>query len=194
MGIFDFLKRDKNNNNSVSLIQGRNENTDELPFGWVTQNKTFVDKVQTDYDYFLKLWIDNRNGSPAEYYQALKSFVVFLKDTEKMCKKQGKCFETWFYDIVASPEYIEKREKELEEFISNREEYEWMYEKKKELKPAIIEVIKKNNGIIQSELKTMFDEKLHNEVSNILYDMSKNGEVERVKTGRSYKLYYRGME
>ncbi len=193
MGIFDFLKKDKSNNNSVSPTQKQNEDEDkdELPFGWVTQNKIFVDKVQTDYDYFFKMWFDNRNSSPKEYYQALKSFVMFLKDTERVCKKQGKFFEIWFYDIMASPEYIKKREEELEEFISNREEYEWIYEKKKELKPAIIEIIKENNGIMQSELKTMFDEKLRNEVSNMLYDMSKNGEVERVKTGRSYKLYYK---
>jgi hypothetical protein len=45
---------------------------------------------------------------------------------------------------------------------------------------------------MQSELKNMFDEKLQGEVSDILYEMSKSGEVERVKTGRSYKLYYRG--
>lgn len=193
MGIFDFLKKDKNNNNSVSSTLKQNENKDELPFGWVTQNKAFVDRIQTDYSYFLKMWIDNRNNSPKEYFQALKSFVVFLKDTERMCKNQGKYFELWFYDIIASSEYIEKREKELEEFISNRKEYEWVYEKKKELRPTIIEVIKKNDGIVQSELKNMFDEKLHSEVSNILYEMSKSGEIERVKTGRSYKLYYKGM-
>jgi hypothetical protein len=192
MGIFDFLKGKNNTASPAPTAPKQNENKDELPFGWIAENQAFVDYTQTHYDYFLKMWLDNRNKSPIEYYQALKSFVMFLRDAEKLCKAKGKYFEIWFYGIIASPEYIAKREKELEDFVSKRDELEWVHEKKQQLRPTIIELIKENDGIMQSELKNMFDEKLQGEVSDILYEMSKSGEVERVKTGRSYKLYYRG--
>lgn len=193
MGIFDFLKKNKNNTASPApTAPKQNENKDELPFGWIFQNKAFVDKIQAEHSYFLQMWLDNRKSAPKEYYQALKSFVMFLRDAEKLCKAKGKYFEIWFYGIIASPEYIAKREKELEDFVSKRDEFEWIYEKKQQLRPTIIEIITENDGIMQSELKNMFDEKLQGEVSNILYEMSKSGEIERVKSGRSYKLYYRG--
>ena len=192
MGIFNFLKKIKDNQVSTATESTENnENSDELPFGWVTKNKTFIDKIQNEYSYFLNMWLDNRNSSPKEYRQALNSFVLYLRDAEKLCKTKGEYFKVWFYSILASPEYIESREKELEELVSNFEEYEWIFENKKLLKPQIIDLIKENDGIIQSELKKMFDKRLQNEVSHILYQMDKSGEIERIKEGKSYKLHYK---
>ena len=85
----------------------------DLPFGWIYRNKEFTDKIQSEYSYFLNLWLDSRSGSPKEQYAALKSFVLYLEDAEKICISKGECFEFWFYEIIASADYIDKRKNEL---------------------------------------------------------------------------------
>lgn len=85
----------------------------ELPFGWIYRNKNFVDKIQKEYTYFMNSWLEAKAGTK-EKYGALKSFIMYLEDVEKMCKTKGECFEVWFYEILASSDYIEKRKKELE--------------------------------------------------------------------------------
>ena len=86
----------------------------ELPFGWIYRNKNFVDKIQKEYTYFMNSWLEAKAGTK-EKYSALKSFIIYLEDVEKMCKTKGECFEVWFYEILASKDYIAKRKKELEE-------------------------------------------------------------------------------
>ena len=101
-------KKQKQEPEQEHLING------ELPFGWVTRNKNFVDKLQKEYTYFMDCWLEAKVGTK-EKYGALKSFIMYLEDVEKLCKAKGECFEFWFYEILASSDYIEKRKKELEE-------------------------------------------------------------------------------
>jgi hypothetical protein len=129
MGLFDFLKKYKKEivNTSVFVIDGKSLNSatkndidlehltaeGELPWGWHTHNKEFTSKINSEYSYFLNMWLDARKKSPKELHQALKSFILYLEDVEKLCKSKGECFEFWFYEILASKEYIAKRKEEL---------------------------------------------------------------------------------
>lgn len=90
----------------------------ELPWGWVTRNKAFTEKIQSEYSYFLNVWLDSRKKAPMEQYSALKSFVMYLEDAERLCKSKGECFEWWFYNDLVSKEYIQKRKTELNSLIS----------------------------------------------------------------------------
>jgi hypothetical protein len=85
----------------------------ELPWGWIAHNKEFTDKIQKEYSHFLHEWIDSRNQSPEELYTALKSFVLYMKDIEKLCSSKGECFEFWFREILTGKDYLKTREKEL---------------------------------------------------------------------------------
>ncbi len=124
MGFLDFLKKKcgiasepaapKAEANSFGERFDRLTEEGELPFGWVTRNKAFTEKIQSEYSYFMNLWLDSRSKSPVEQYSALKSFVLYLEDAERLCKSKGECFEFWFYEILASREYIPKRKTELE--------------------------------------------------------------------------------
>lgn len=86
----------------------------ELPWGWLYRNKEFTEKINGEYSYFLNMWLESRTKTPLEHYSALKSFVVYLEDAERLCKSKGECFEFWFYEILASKDYIQKRKAELE--------------------------------------------------------------------------------
>jgi hypothetical protein len=164
----------------------------ELPFGWTYRNRDFVNKISSENTYFLNMWLESRKKSPKELYSALKSFVLFLEDVEKVCKEKGECFEFWFYNILSSPDYLQKRKDELETLTINFEKLQEIYEKKPNLPGAVINLLKANDGILQSEFKKLFDEPFQNDVSDILYNLQKEGKLEKIKSGRSYILHFRG--
>lgn len=164
----------------------------ELPWGWLSHNKEFTSKISDEFSYFLNMWLDARTKSPRELYSALKSFVLYLEDAEKVCIPMGECFEFWFYELIASKDYIEKRKSELNELTANLDELQQIYEKKQDLFPAVVNLLKANDGILQSEFKQLFDEPFQNDVSNILYQLHKEGKLERIKEGRTYILHFRG--
>ena len=110
MWLFGLKKQQKK---EVMSTQEQLENG-ELPWGWVTRNKEFCDKINGEFSYFLNAWLQSRHKTPVEHYSALKSFVVYLEDVEKLCKSKGECFDFWFHEILTSKGYIEKRKGELE--------------------------------------------------------------------------------
>ena len=129
MGIFDFMKeinvpkkqqpqKQKAETNMYGERYDKLTADGELPFGWFYRNKEFTTKIQNEYSYFLNMWLDARRKAPKEQYSALKSFVLYLEDAERLCKSKGECFEFWFYEILASKDYIEKRKKELDDLIT----------------------------------------------------------------------------
>lgn len=126
MGLFNFKKKDQPVSSiKVSRVQSPQSDDfahltkdGELPFGWVSRNREFTDKIQSEYSYFLNLWLNSRSGSPKDQYATLKSFVLYLEDVEKLCKSKGECFEFWFYEILTSPDYIQKRKNELNALIA----------------------------------------------------------------------------
>lgn len=168
----------------------------ELPFGWVYRNREFTDKIQSEYSYFLNLWLDNRSKSPKEQYQALKTFVLYLEDVERLCKSKGECFEFWFYEILASKDYIAKRKAELEVLTANLDELQANFGKRNAelstLDERIIKMLIEHPDVLQSDFVKMFDPLVKNVVSEKLYFMEKNGKLERTKSGRSYILHYKG--
>ena len=135
MSIFELLKnfiKEKINDSQVTTKWQPNGNPDkgsidfehltsdgELPFGWTYRNRDFVDKISSENTYFLNMWLESRKKSPEELYSALKSFVLFLEDVEKLCKEKGECFEFWFYNVLTSPDYLQKRKDELDTLTIN---------------------------------------------------------------------------
>ncbi len=165
-----------------------------LPWGWHRLNKDFTEKINGEYTYFLNMWLDSKKKSPKEQFQALKSFVLHLEDVEKLCKSKGECFEFWYYEILTSPDYLEKRRSELAELETNFEELQELYLRKQQnmtgIEEKIVELLKENDGITQAEFIKLFDASVKSELSKILYYWEKEGKVERIKQGRSYVLHY----
>lgn len=214
MGFFDFLKKinaratqpspdqitqkpqaPKTEVNSFGERLDRLTEDGELPWGWHTHTKEFTNKINNEYSYFLNMWLESRSKSPLDQYSALKSFVLYLEDAEKLCKAKGECFEFWFYNVLTSPDYIQKRKSELEELTANLDELQSNFIKRNEelsgLDERIIKMLIDNPGILQSEFIKMFDSLIQNDVREKLYFMEKSGKLERTKSGRSYILHYK---
>lgn len=211
MGLFDFMKKKKTEEAIIKpqevqvafVTEEKLTEEGELPWGWVSRNKNFTDKIEKEYTYFLNKWINSRNASPKERYEALKSFVLYLQDVEKLCQQKGECFVFWYEEILTGSNYLEKREKELKQleqnFDAEAEKYkntqeELQYKKMRipQLKPEVISKLKDNPGVLQSDFWKMFDAKDKDSVSDIVYALVKSGIIEREKSGRSFILFYKG--
>lgn len=213
MGLFDFKKKkDFKNENVLKVLKALATPEDdlehltkegELPLGWVYHNKDFVDRINNEYSVFLNIWLDSRNKAPMIQYSALKSFVLYLEDVEKLCKSKGECFEFWFYEILTSRDYLQNLKEELRYLVVNMDsmqrEYElesWKEKEKQrkviEMKPDVILLLKQNEGILQSDFWKLFDDEISRcAASDIVYALTKEGKIERTKSGRSYTLKYK---
>lgn len=213
MGLFDFKKKkDFKNENVLKILKALATPADdlehltkegELPWGWHTHSKEFTDKINKEYSCFLDIYINSKSKSPMEKHSALKSFVLYLEDVEKLCKSKGECFEFWFYEILTSRDYLQNLKEELRYLVVNMDsmqrEYElesWKEKEKQrkiiEMKPDVILLLKQNEGILQSDFWKLFDDEIcRSAASDIVYALIKEGKIERTKSGRSYTLKYK---
>ena len=91
----------------------------ELPWGWVTANADFTDRIGKEFSYFWKAWIDARNGEPSKEMNTLKSLLQYMDDVQQMCDQKGECFGFWCANYLMGKEKVkaEKRISELEATI-----------------------------------------------------------------------------
>lgn len=192
MKLFNFKKK---NTTQQNILNETLTKEGDLPFGWTSRNKNFVNRIQGEYTYFLNRWIESRTKSPKEQFAALKSFVLYLEDVEKLCKSKGECHVLWFNEILTEKGYLENRRNELNDFHQNLVKLQDEYEKKlfelEGLEDKVWNKLKENEGILQSEFVKLFDPIVKDEVAKILYYWSKEGKIQRTKSGRSYILHYK---
>lgn len=172
----------------------------ELPWGWVTHYKDFIDKYTEEYNYFLYAWFDARKGSPKEERPALKSLLLYMDDVQKLCDQKGECFGFWCSDylIGGQKKTCEDRLADLESNMEARlqeyEEKQKMQERRAELEAyeatltdeMMLDAIRQHEGMLQKDLCKLFP--YPQAISSKLYYMAKEGKIERIKSGNSYIL------
>ena len=192
MSLFNISKKKTIKTNTLGepldkLVSG------ELPFGWIANHRDFTEKISSQHNYFLHLWLNSRQNSPKEQYSSLKSFVLFLNDCKKLCASQGECYIKWFNDCIADDTYIQERTKELELLSSNFSNLTKAYDTKAKSLPnidkQILQYVRSHPGILQKDLYNSFNPNLKNDISERIYYLSKNGKIKRTKQGNTYKLY-----
>lgn len=164
-----------------------------LPWGWIAHNKEFTDKIQKEYSYFLKSWVDARTRSPNELYSALKSFVLYMEDVEKLCKSKGECFEFWFNEILTGEGYLRQRKKELDTLSVALSKVQEGYEQKQkllsDLDTVLWDFLISNTEILQKDLYKHFDISIKSDLQSLLYEWDKSGKIKREKVGNTYKIF-----
>lgn len=196
MGLFDFMKKTNAQDQAKQATNDEHLTPEgELPWGWVSRNNGLTSQIQGEYTHFLNMWLESRTKSPIEQYSALKSFVLYLEDAEKLCVSKGECFGFWFYEILTSKDCVQKLKIELEELTANFDVLQANYTKRNDLlidlDNRIIKMMIDNPGVLQSDFVKMFDLLVQNDVLEKLYFMEKAGKIERIKSGRSYTLHYK---
>ena len=82
------------------------------------------------------------------------------------------------------------------ELVKNFAEVQKQYEERKiellSIDLKIIQALKENQGILQSDFVKTFNPVVQNDVKDKLYHLEKSGKLQRTKSGRSYILNYKG--
>lgn len=170
------------------------EDDDWLPFGWVYENRAFVERIRNEWSYLLDSWIEKRNAHPVETYGALKSVVLYLEDAQKLCRQMSENHAKWFDGIIANQDYIDKMKAELADLEANMDAYIKKYNDQQELEAyeatltdeMMFDAIRQHEGMLQKDLCKLFP--YPKVISSKLYYMEKEGKIERTKSGNSYIL------
>lgn len=189
-------------NNMISVPKDDNHNTfgesldklvdGDLPWGWVAHKQNFTEPIAKKYKCLLNLWVDARNGSPQELYSALKDFVLYMEDIEKLCKSKGECYEFWFTEILTGKGYLKKRQQELKLLSKNilvqQNEYKQKQKTLSNLDSSLLNLLQNNDGVLQKDIYKNFDSCVKPEIQHLLYDWEKSGKIQRTKVGNTYKI------
>jgi hypothetical protein len=161
----------------------------ELPVGWLYANRSLIEPMKFTHTYLMEKYAEERNKGVLVRFASFRSYVSYLEDLKKSCEDKGECFAKWFDDLVCNPTMMEKYKTDLKTMEDDIEDLLKKEKVIKQLKIDLLEIIKTEPGVVQSELYKRFDEELKADISNELYWFSRNGVIEREKSGRSYKLY-----
>lgn len=161
----------------------------ELPIGWRYENRSLIEPMEMIRRYLLEKYIEEKAKGVLAKYAAFKSYVSYLVDLQKSCADKGECFAKWFNDLVCDPILLDNYKADLKSMEDNIEELLKKEKVIKKLKEDLLEIIKEEPGVVQSELYKRFDAELKTDISNELYWFSTKGVITREKSGRSYKLF-----
>lgn len=164
----------------------------DIPFGWVSANRDFTRKIESEYIYFFAKWYESKDRGPKEQYAALKSFVLYMNDVKKLCASKGECFAFWQDRTLFNDDYINELTEKMQYINENFADLEDEYQREQYIKHCILPelpgIIKANPGILQTEIFKMYPVDCKNLISFELYAMSRNGKIIREKSGRTYSL------
>lgn len=191
------VPKDKHHNTLGQSLDHLDEDG-ELPFGWAYHNKKFTDKIENEYRYFLNSWLSSRGKDIRQERAALKSFILYMKDVQKLCDSKGECFSVWCSGLIGK-EQLEKRQKDLQyieehfDELLEKEAYKRDIEQNllPHLRADLIEIIKQNQGILQTDVYKKFEKEAKEYISSELYFMEKDRLIIREKAGRTYSIRIR---
>lgn len=137
----------------------------------------------------------------SERISDLNNLIFTYEKIRKKCISLGEEYEKYFYNSWEKRSssdgltYIERFIKELNELEQNfyalREAEKRHQRESVNLKSRLLNVIKDNPGIKQSEIYKFFDGSVKEDIRSILYFSEKDGTVKREKTGNTYKVFYK---
>lgn len=181
---------DKNHNSFGQDITHLTEDG-ELPWGWIYANRDFIKPIEEQYDYFMNEYINAKKQEKGIQVvrSALKSFIAYMEDMEKICASKGECFIEWSKISICNPATMESYRNDLKKIEDNLDDLIEKEKLVKWLRPELLRMIRNEPGVVQSDLYKRFDVSLKPEVSNQLYLLSAKGLITREKSGKSYKLY-----
>ena len=164
----------------------------DLPAGWVYRHRDIIEPINEAFSRLLREWSDNRQSDLQTRYNTLRALVTFLQSTKEHCRKMGLCYETWFSRLIASDEYISKREIELKDLTDHYDEYleeERQHNAaKQDLNKNLLSFLAEHPGILQKDVYAAFSPLIKADIQELLYFWDKDDIIERVKIGNTYQI------
>lgn len=191
-------------NNFISAPKDNNHNTfgnsldyldsdGALPFGWITQKQEFIKPLEIEFERFRLNWVNSFNTNYHNEYSALKSFLIYINDCQKLCDSKGECYSFWCSEYLVGQKFKEKLKNDLKNLEEHKDEILYVEKIKAEFLPnlsnTILEIVKKEPGILQSDLWKKFDIVIKSNVIETISQMESQNLIAKKKSGKSYALY-----
>ncbi|MDU5492406.1 MAG: hypothetical protein E6094_05520 [Clostridium perfringens] len=211
MGIFDFLKKKyktlitKENTNKMFNEKlttnpkfNRSKKEKDLFFNFCCEYNKKIDSYENSF-YNAKSKIKKIENIDLRIKQYELSIKI-LNEFKEFCFSKGKGGELYFEDMwehchnINNPDFkfIDKLYKELEDLKNNKDFYTKNYEIiefKKTIDKELIDIISKNQGILQKDVYKNFEPHFKDSIQSALYSLDKNQKIIREKFKNTYKLY-----
>lgn len=171
----------------------------ELPRGWSLANKDFIKSCDSK---LVDLSVaSSKAQSVDEEIRLLREFIKYYYACQEECAKRGECFTKYFSDTWM---HCHNSQNEDFEFVYPREErlhyleahYDELIKKEKiiaeesvDLDSKILEKIRTNEGILQTELYKNYNAAMKSVISGRLYFLNKENVITREKSGSTCKLF-----
>ena len=94
------------NTNSSGERMDRLTRKGELPWGWYTENREFIARIESEHSYFVNAYDKSKRKGITQEYAALKSLILHMEDVQKLCMRKDECFAFWSTFVVANPNDI----------------------------------------------------------------------------------------
>ena len=168
----------------------------ELPWGWVTSNRGFIEPRDSKLADLMQVAANTREVD--KKINALKELIAYYNVYKKECEERGGDFYKYFlgmhvYVNGKKDFLINKWQTELENledgYLDVKEKEDVIAKAKPTLKADIIAVIQNNQGILQKDLYSHFDPLLKEEIYSTLYELLKEGKLTKEKSGNTNKLF-----
>lgn len=173
----------------------------DLPWGWHTHNKDFVDKIREEYGYFNnELYTAKQEGEPHAVRNAMKSLLQYMDDVQQLCDQKGECFAFWCSEYLIGEgktrysgqlaDLEANMDAKIKEYNDRKEHERLMLEFSNSVtKEMLLEQIDLHEEILQTDLYKLYDHPCAKIVlKEMLYFMDAEGLIERTKSGRTYLL------
>lgn len=184
-----------NKHNTFGETLDKLDSRGELPWGWEYANKDFINSHDGKLTY-LSIQC-SEVASIDDEIEKLSQFIDYYYSYKNECKHKGECFYKYFENMYMNChnnknpcfEFVAPKEERLSYIKENYDNIKYIEQQKNNLYENIINIIKSNAGILQSELIKQYDESIKENVKDVLYELKTSGVLIREKSGRSFKLY-----
>ena len=157
-----------------------------LPWGWVSYYKKFTDQQEKKID--TKWKAVHTATSTQEKLDAFNRYFDTVAKVGVLCKKTGECHYKWFCENILESVWYSEQIDKYERFKAEAPDLIKREELLSALDSDIMNKLRENNGILQSDFLKLFDPVVKKDVSDFLYKAEKERTIKRTKSGRSYIL------
>lgn len=186
------------NGKEVPLPESLEDDEDSIPLDVYKTIKELIHPKETRMVQFAKSI--GKGMDTDTQIAVLTELIKEFYEIKACCESLGKPYKdyfskTWEHGHNSRCDdfcYITRYEEQL---IQLRQNYEALKERDnaymqnvKDLKPRVLDCIRNNPGILQTELYKQFDKTVKSDIQQILYFGSKDGVIVRQKSGNTYRL------
>jgi len=173
----------------------------ELPWGWFYHNQEAIKSLKEEYDRIYNPWKATYKGDPVIERDATKKFLNDMEALQARCDEMSECFGFYCATTIIGEGWKKHIEERLADLEANMEAHIQEYEERQKMQAyraeleayeatltdeMMFDAIKQHEGMLQKDLCKLFP--YPKAISSKLYFMAKEGKIERIKSGNSYKL------